>query len=69
MTTYATTPEVAAHLRVSPTTVQRIARKLGVGINIRGSAGWRFSPADVAAIEQALRPAQVPAPRRRRRSA
>lgn len=39
--------------------LQREALRLGVGYNLRGSAGWRFSQADLAALRRAMTPAPV----------
>lgn len=45
------------------------AAKHGIGANLGGRAGWRFTRADVDALRAALRPAPAPSQRRRRRSA
>lgn len=65
-----TTAEVAARLRVGPRKIRKVAQELGVGLDMKGRAGWRYTEADVEAIMDALRPVQaVPVRRRRRRAA
>lgn len=61
-----TAPEVAAELRCNRQTVVRMAKRLGVGMNLGGRAGFRFSDDDIATMREALRPKVVT---RRRRSA
>lgn len=62
------TADVAAKLGCSPTTVRNRARAAGVGINLDGRAGMRFSDRDIEQLVATLRPqADAPAPRRRRR--
>lgn len=61
-----TAPEVAAELRCHRQTVVRMAKRLGVGMNIGGRAGFRFSDDDVAVMRESLRPKVT---NRRRRSA
>lgn len=62
------TADVAARLGCSPATVRNRARAAGVGINLDGRAGMRFSDRDVEQLVATLRPqAAEPAPRRRRR--
>ena len=63
-----TATEVADILRCKPRKVWTEAAKHGIGANLRGRAGWRFTQADVDALRAALRPTPVPT-RRRRRSA
>ncbi|WP_109507216.1 hypothetical protein [Nocardioides speluncae] len=65
-----TLPEVAKELRCSPRLVSERARKFGIGARLGGTAGWRFTEADVAKLLAAMRPVPaVPVRRRRRRSA
>ena len=64
--------EVAAALRCSPRKVADVAKANGIGMNLKGSAGWRFTAADRERIQLALRPAppaKVARHRKRRRSA
>lgn len=62
------TADVAAKLGCSPTTVRNRARAAGVGINLDGRAGMRFSDRDIEQLVATLRPAPAPTtPRRRRR--
>lgn len=69
MTAYRTTAEVAELFRVSPRKVWSLAAEHGIGLRVRGRAGWRFSDADVEALAEALRPVTPTPARRRRRSA
>lgn len=64
-----TAAEVADILRCKPRKVWTEAAKHGIGANLGGRAGWRFTRADVDALRAALRPAPAPSQRRRRRSA
>ena len=60
--------EVADEFRCSPRKISDVAREHGIGANLWGSAGWRFTEADKLALWEAMRPAQKkPTPRRRRR--
>lgn len=62
------TADVAARLGCSATTVRNRARAAGVGINLDGSAGMRFSERDIEQLVATLRPTPAaPAPRRKRR--
>lgn len=68
-----TTAEVAQWLRCSRAKVYALAKEHGVGFNLGGSAGYRFTHSDKIALQRALRPA-VPATKparrpKRRRSA
>lgn len=61
--------EVAADLKCSPRKVAAVAKDHNIGMNLKGSAGWRFTAADRERLKLALRPAPVaPAARRRKRS-
>lgn len=63
-----TTADVATKLGCAPITVLRRAKPLGVGINLAGRAGMRFSDRDVDRLVEALRPAPpTTQPRKRRR--
>lgn len=61
-----TASEVAGILRCSDRKVWTEARKHGVGYNLGGRAGWRFTEADVDALRKAMAP---PAPVKKRRVA
>lgn len=61
-----TAAEVAAIFRCSPRKVWSVARAKGIGFNLGGRAGWRFTDADIDKLRAAMAP---PAPVQRRRSA
>jgi hypothetical protein len=66
--------EVAEEFRCSPRKISDVARAHGIGMNLKGSAGWRFTATDKDKLRQALRPAKsesaaAPARRRKRRHA
>lgn len=63
------TADVAKEFDCSKVKVHELARSLGVGIDLGGSSGFRFSDADVAKMREALRIQPPVAVRRRRRSA
>lgn len=52
---YFTATEVGQRFDCSPYTITAHATRLGIGFNLGGRAGWRFTDADVAAIERHLR--------------
>lgn len=66
--TLATTFEVARLFRCSARKVLTEAKRIGVGANLGGRAGYRFTAADVDALRESMRP-PAPVERRRRRSA
>lgn len=66
--TYYTAAEVAGRLRCSPRKIRETALRVGVGVNIGGRAGYRFSEADIEAITEELRPVAMVERRRRRRA-
>lgn len=68
MTTF-TTAEVAEQLRISPRKVRKQSATLGLGINVGGTAGYRYNQADVDALWDSMRPVQTVERRRKRRSA
>lgn len=62
------TADVASKLGCSPKTIRSRARAAGVGINLDGRAGMRFSDRDIEQLVASLRPTPAPVkPRRRRR--
>lgn len=69
LTSTFTAAQVAKQYHCSPRKIRETAQRIGVGIDLGGRAGYRYTAADVAAIHQALKPAPTPAPRRRRRRA
>lgn len=62
------TKEVADELRCSKVKVQQLARSLGVGYDIGGTVGFRFTDADVQKMRDSLRIQPPVAARRRRRA-
>jgi hypothetical protein len=67
MTTH-TVYEVAEEFRCSARKVADVARAEGIGANLGGRAGWRFTEADKVALWEAMRVKPVVAVRRRRRA-
>ena len=67
--TVKTTTEVAEMLRCSPRKVTETAVRHGIGMDLGGRAGFRFTEADVLALQDALRLKVLPTPRRRTRRA
>lgn len=65
--TLATTFEVAQMFRCSARKVLTEARRISVGANLGGRAGYRFTAADIEALRESMRPA-APVERRRRRA-
>lgn len=61
--------EVAEEFRCSARKVSDLARANGIGANLGGRAGWRFTEADKLALWDAMRPVAKVNPRRRRRLA
>lgn len=64
-----TAVELAAKFRTTRRHITDLATKHGIGFNLGGSAGFRFTPSDVAALREAMKPKPAQARRRRRRSA
>jgi hypothetical protein len=64
-----TTSDVAERLRCSEWKVRKQAKVLGLGINLGGRAGYRYTEADVDVLWDSMRPAQPVERRRKRRSA
>lgn len=64
-----TTREVAEQFRCSTWKVLKVAKAAGIGMDVGGRAGWRFTDSDVQALREAMRPQpQTPVRRRRRAS-
>lgn len=59
--------EVAEEFRCSPRKVSDVARANGIGANLGGRAGWRFTEGDKLALWEAMRPATKAIVRRKRR--
>jgi excisionase family DNA binding protein len=51
-----TTREVAALLRCTPRKVTKTATEHGIGANLGGRAGFRFTEADIDALRESMRP-------------
>lgn len=64
MTTDLTADEVAAIFKCSRRKITDDATRLGIGYNLGGRAGYRFTQADVEALRRALAPAPKVEPRR-----
>lgn len=66
-----TTADVAARLSCSPYKVRTLAQQVGVGINLGGRGGYRFTEAEYEQLRESMRVHPRPARRRgpRRRSA
>ena len=64
-----TTADLAAEFGLAEKTIRKKAAKLGLGINLDGRAGYRYSNADRAKLIESMRPAPVVEKRRRRRAA
>ena len=64
-----TTREVAEQFRCSTWKVLKVAKASGIGMEIGGRAGWRFTDSDVEALRDAMRPQPQVTVRRRRRAA
>lgn len=64
-----TATEVADEFRCSTRKVTETATAHGIGANLGGRAGFRFTEADKLALWEAMRPKAAAVVRRRRRSA
>lgn len=54
-----TRAEVAAEFRCSPRKVSETARKHGIGADLGGRAGWRFSEADKVRLLAVMKPSKT----------
>lgn len=61
--------DIADWLRCSKRKVSDVATEHGIGANLKGRAGWRFTEADKLALWEAMRPKKPVVTRRRRRAA
>lgn len=64
-----TTADLAERLRCSERKVRKAAAHLGIGVDLGGRAGYRYTEAEADALWDSLRPVQTVARRRRRRTA
>jgi hypothetical protein len=64
-----TTADLATRLRCSERKVRKAAATLGIGVDLGGRAGYRYTEAEADALWESLRPVQTVERRRRRRSA
>jgi hypothetical protein len=63
------TVDLAERLDIAPKTVRKKAAKLGLGIDLGGRAGFRYSEDDYRRLVESMRPAAAEPRRRRRRAA
>lgn len=68
MTATLTTADLAERLRCSERKIRKAAAALGIGADLGGRAGYRYTEAEADALWESLRPVQ-PVERRRRRRA
>ena len=64
-----TTTDLAGEFGISAKTLRKKAKKLGLGIDLEGRAGFRYSEADRAKLIDSMRPSVPTPPRRKRRAA
>lgn len=64
-----TTADLAAEFGIHKNTLRKKAGRLGIGIDLEGRAGFRYSEADRQRLIESLRPAAPVTPRKRRRVA
>lgn len=64
-----TTESLADEFGIHPKTLRRKARQLGIGIDLAGRAGFRYSDEDRARLVESMRPTTTTTTRRRRRRA
>jgi hypothetical protein len=69
MTATLTTADLAERLRCGERKIRKAATALGIGVNLGGRAGYRYTEAEADALWESLRPVQTVERRRRRRSA
>jgi hypothetical protein len=68
MTATLTTADLAERLRCSERKVRKAAGQLGIGVDLGGRAGYRYTEAEADALWNSLRPVQTVERRRRRRA-
>jgi len=64
-----TTAALAAEFGIHKNTLRKRAARLGIGIDLEGRAGFRYSEADRQKLIDSLRPVAPSEPRKRRRRA
>lgn len=64
-----TTADLAAEFGMSVKTLRKKARRLGIGIDLEGRAGFRYCDEDRRRLIESMRPDAPVAPRRKRRAA
>lgn len=64
-----TTADLAAEFGITNKTLRKRAHALGLGIDLEGRAGFRYSEADRQRLIESLRPEPAVTPRRKRRAA
>lgn len=64
-----TTTDLAAEFGISTKTLRKKAKRLGLGIDLEGRAGFRYTEADRLKLIDSMRPTAPVAPRRKRRAA
>ena len=62
-----TTADLAAEFALNPKTLRKKAKALGIGIDLEGRAGFRYSDDDRAKLIESMRPAAPVAARSKRR--
>lgn len=60
------TADLAAELGTARKTIRKKAARLGIGIDLEGRAGFRYSEADRRALLDSMKPSAPVAPRRKR---
>lgn len=63
-----TTTDLAAEFGIATKTLRKKAKALGIGIDLDGRAGFRYSDADRVKLIDSMRPAAPVAQRRKRRA-
>lgn len=63
------TADLAAEFGLTRPTIRAKAAKLGIGIDLEGRAGFRYSEADRQKLIDSMKPAPTVQRRRRRRAA
>lgn len=61
------TADLAEDFKTSRKTIRKRASALGIGIDLEGRAGFRYTEADRQKLIESLRPAAPVAPKRKRR--
>jgi hypothetical protein len=64
-----TTRDLAEQLKIARKTLRNKAKALGIGIDLEGRAGFRYSEEDRQRLIESMRPAAPVQQRRKRRAA